>query len=286
MGADREKNQDMAQVAHGDTAHSDITFLLAGAADGVEIGIAPYQAVVRGGRRRRARRWAVATAAALAIAASTGTLALAGIGGGDGDRVTQATQPETRPPSPAERRLYAPQWTTLASGTDRGREWWVDIGIWGAPRNEAEAKRQISAMAERGVKPSDAKTPKELVGKASFFVNRDFDGVKSPLMLGEIGKGADMAGKDIQSAAVPLEPNVSGDTDTRNRLVIGQVAPTARAVTCTWDDGTTTVARKVPYSTMDNIQDPAIRSVPGSQAAWFVCLAGEGREYKSVKVTE
>ncbi|GAA0305942.1 hypothetical protein ACKI1I_26950 [Streptomyces turgidiscabies] len=285
MGADREKNQDMAQAAQGDTAHSDITFLLAGAADGVEIGTAPYQAVVRGGRRRRARRWAVATAAALALAASTGTLALAGIGGGDGDRVTPATQPTAQPQSPAERRMYTPLWSTLASGTDRGREWWVDIGIWAAPRNEAEAKRQISAMAERGLTPSDARTPKELVGKASFFLKRDFDGVKSPLMLGEIGKESDMSGKDIQSVAVPLEPDVSGDTDTRNRLVIGQVAPTARAVTCTWDDGTTTVARKVPYSTTDNIEKPAIRSVPGSKTAWFVCLAGEGREYKSVKVS-
>ena len=181
--------------------------------------------------------------------------------------------------------MYAPQWTTLASGTDRGREWWVDIGIWGAPRNEAEARRQFNAMAERGVKSSDARTPKELVGKASFLVNRVFDGAKSPLMPGQIDKSDDMSGKDMQSAAFPLEPNFSDKTDMRNRLVIGQVAPTVRAVTCTWDDGTTTVARKVPYSTMNNIEDPAVRSVPGSKAAWFVCLAGEGREYKSVKVT-
>ncbi|MER5828915.1 hypothetical protein ABT086_43740, partial [Streptomyces mirabilis] len=70
MSADRETNHDMT--------HRDIAFLLADAADEAEIGIAPYQAVVRGGRRRKARRWALAAAAALVIAGSTGTLALAG----------------------------------------------------------------------------------------------------------------------------------------------------------------------------------------------------------------
>ncbi|CAM5602706.1 hypothetical protein SGLAM104S_07066 [Streptomyces glaucescens] len=52
MGANRETEHDMS--------HTDIAFLLAEAADEVEIGIAPYQSVLRGGRRRRARRWAVA----------------------------------------------------------------------------------------------------------------------------------------------------------------------------------------------------------------------------------
>ncbi|MEV0476818.1 hypothetical protein AB0I50_44310 [Streptomyces prunicolor] len=58
MSADRETNQTMTD--------RDIALLLADAADEVEIGIAPYQAVIRGGRRRRARRWALATATALA----------------------------------------------------------------------------------------------------------------------------------------------------------------------------------------------------------------------------
>ncbi|MDG4864788.1 hypothetical protein P8605_42235, partial [Streptomyces sp. T-3] len=59
-------------------AERDIALLLADAADGVEPGIAPFQAVVRGGKRRRARRrWAIGAAAALVIAGSTGSLALA-----------------------------------------------------------------------------------------------------------------------------------------------------------------------------------------------------------------
>ncbi|WP_203730087.1 hypothetical protein [Streptomyces sp. SID12501] len=279
MSADREKNQDMA---HGDTAHTDITFLLAGAADEVEIGIAPYQAVVRGGRRRRARRWAVASAAALVIAASTGTLALAGIGDGNGDGVNQAAiQPQTA----EERHVYEPQRTTIATGTDRGVEWRVTIDIWGAPRNEAEAVRQFDSMAEEGVSPPDAKIPKDLVGKGFFVVHRVVGGSGTQVMFGEIDKTNTMSGTDLQSAAMPLERNDTLKVGAVHRLVIGEVAPTARTVTCTWDDGTTSVARKVPANYELNSEEPVIRPVAGSQAAWFVCLGGEERAFKSVKVT-
>ncbi|MEY2247638.1 hypothetical protein AB8A21_32650, partial [Streptomyces sp. BF23-18] len=56
MSANGETDHDMATDA-------DIAVLLARAADEVEIGAAPCQAVVRGGRRRRARRWATVAAA-------------------------------------------------------------------------------------------------------------------------------------------------------------------------------------------------------------------------------
>ena len=69
MSGDRETNHDMTY----DEAHADIALLLADAADEVEVGAAPYQAVVRGGRRRKTRRWAVAAVAAAVIAGSTGT---------------------------------------------------------------------------------------------------------------------------------------------------------------------------------------------------------------------
>ncbi|MFB7508308.1 hypothetical protein ACFC0P_33555, partial [Streptomyces broussonetiae] len=59
MSADRD-NHGTAEMTQ-----TDIALLLADAADEVEIGIAPVQAVIRGGRRRRARRWAVAAATAL-----------------------------------------------------------------------------------------------------------------------------------------------------------------------------------------------------------------------------
>src|SRR5881409_292052 len=108
MSADRETNHDMT--------NTDIALLLAEAADGVEIGIAPTQAVIRGGRRRRARRWAVAAGAALAIVGTTGTVALAGLPGGDGHRVAPvATQPPTTLPDAFQ---AEPHRTMLASGTE------------------------------------------------------------------------------------------------------------------------------------------------------------------------
>ncbi len=276
MSADRETNQDMA---YGDTAHTDIAFMLAGAADEVEIGIAPYQAVVRGGRRRRARRWAVAAATALVLAASTGTLALAGIG--DGNEVSQVA---TRPPTAEERHVYAPQRTTLATGTDAGRQWRVTVDIWGAPKTEAEAVRQFASMDDRGVQPSDARNPEELVGKGSFFVDMVVDNATSPVMLGELDKSDDMFGTDLQSAAIPLEPKGS-DREAPQHLVIGMVAPTARAVTCTWDDGTKSIAHKVPANYPLDSGKPVIRPVEGAQAAWFVCLGEGGKAFKTVKAT-
>ncbi|MFD0445221.1 hypothetical protein ACFQ10_26725 [Streptomyces indonesiensis] len=46
----------------------DIALLLADAADEVKIGIAPAQALIRGGRRRKARRWAVVATTTLVVA--------------------------------------------------------------------------------------------------------------------------------------------------------------------------------------------------------------------------
>src|SRR5881397_1320709 len=147
MSADRETNHDMT--------NTDIALLLAEAADGVEIGIAPTQAVIRGGRRRRARRWAVATAAALAIVGTTGTVALAGLpGGGDGHRGAQVA---TQPPASVAPRLGEPQSTMLASGSEDGKDWDVSVNMWAAPRNATEAQTQLTAMAEYGEFPGDVR---------------------------------------------------------------------------------------------------------------------------------
>ncbi|WP_327694498.1 hypothetical protein [Streptomyces sp. NBC_00459] len=271
-------------MAYGETAHADITFLLAGAADEVEIGIAPYQAVVRGGRRRRARRWAVASAAALVIAGSTGTMALAGIGGGGGDKVTHVA---VGPSTAAQRHVYVPQRTTIAKGEVREVEWWVSVGIWGAPRNEAEAVRQFKAMTELGVKPPDAKIPKDLVGKGSFFVSHVAGDTRTTVMLGRFDKTDAMAGTDLESVTIPLVPEASGRPGAPNGLVIGKVASTAREVTCTGDDGTTRVIRRYLVSFERTFHEPVFRKVKGSQAAWFVCVAADGtaKGFKSVKVT-
>ncbi|MEU1402383.1 hypothetical protein ABZ471_08440 [Streptomyces sp. NPDC005728] len=273
MSADRE-NQDMTQT--------DIAFLLAHAADEVEIGAAPVQAVMRGGRRRRARRWAVATATTLALAGSTaGTLAVTGLpGGGHGERQANVAKP---PASPEARHVYEPQRTELARGTYQGKEWHVSVQVWGAPRNEAEADRQFDAMAELGIKPADARKPADLIGWISYFATRGWgDGRPQQVMFNSVRKFEPFSGTDLEAAATRL--GFGGESS--GRLVIGMVAKSARQVSCHWKDGTTAVAEPAEgFSAHDT--GSAIRSVDGFQGAnWFVCTAPAGTSYASAEVTK
>ncbi|WP_328981671.1 hypothetical protein OG258_18195 [Streptomyces mirabilis] len=266
--------------------HRDIAFLLAEAADEAEIGIAPYQAVVRGGRRRKARRWALAAAAALVIAGSTGTLALAGVTGGDAQKVAPAA---TRPPVSDERHLYEPQRSDLARGTEHGKKWKVVIDVWGAPRNKAEAQGQLDAMTESGLgKPwVNVRNASELIGKSSYFVRLTLDDKTSIKLLGAFEKGDTMAGTDLKSGAMPLDTSRTATSGTDQRLVVGQIATTAQEVTCTWDDGTTTAAsRPAPGTGIVGDFEDAIRPADGSRSDWFVCLGPEGRTFKAVAVTK
>lgn len=273
MGADREMSQDMT--------NTDIAVLLAEAADGAEIGIAPTQAVIRGGQRRRARRWALATAAAVVIAGSTGTLAFAGLpGGGDGHRGAPIA---TRPPAPKARHIEEPQSSPLAIGTEHGKQWEVDVQVWDAPRNKAEAEAQFTAMAQYGLWPADASHASDLIGKTSFFVSRLYGDTGRPktIMFDTVKHWDPMAGKDLEAAAFPLTGK-----NAPQRLVVGQVAKTAREVTCRWKDGTSMVVRPTADPGSINMGDLNIRPAAGSPVNWFVCLAPQSTAYKSVEVTK
>ncbi|MFF5145259.1 hypothetical protein ACFY6U_37025 [Streptomyces sp. NPDC013157] len=271
MSADRE-NHDMTQ------AESDIALLLADAADEVEIGIAPVQAVLRGGRRRRSRRWAVAAATAVAVLGGSAgvTLAFAGLPG------EHRAQEVAKPASPEARHVYEPQVTELSRGVYKGQEWHVSVQVWGAPRTRAEAERQWHAMSALGMAPAVGK-PAELVGKISYFAVRAHGGDHpQQLMFNSVSAPEPQVGTDLQSMATRFTP----DAASSGQLVIGEVATTAREVTCWWKDGTSTVAR---VATGHTPGDPvsAIRPAAGSSwADWFVCVSPEGKTFKEVKVTK
>ncbi|MET7472754.1 hypothetical protein ABZT17_00115 [Streptomyces sp. NPDC005648] len=271
MSADREASHDMTD--------RDIALLLAEAADGVEIGIAPTQAVIRGGRRRRTRRWAIGAAVALALAGSTGTLAAAGLTHGDGRGPAQVA---TRPPAPKPRHVNQPWTSTLALGTEHDKQWEVDLQVWDAPRNRTEAEAQYAAMALFGLSPADASQASDLIGRTSYFVSRIYGDADKPktVLFDTVRHWDAMAGKDIEAGAVPL----TGNTGPQ-RLVIGQVAKTAREVTCRWKDGTSTVVRLTTDPGSVNMGDMTIRPADGSPVNWFVCLAPKDTAYKSVEVT-
>ncbi|MEU4032877.1 hypothetical protein [Streptomyces collinus] len=273
MSADRE-NHEMTPT--------DIALLLADTADRVEIGTAPVQAVLRGGRRRRARRWAVTAATALVLAGSTGALAATGLpGGGHTDRGTDVAK---RPASAAARHVYAPQRTEIARGTYRGKEWRIGVDVWGAPRDEYEADRQFDAMAALGIEPAEAHKPADLIGKISYFAMRGWGDTDRPrqVMFNSVEKFERFRGTDLEAGATRL--GTGGESS--GRLVIGIIAKTARQVTCRWKDGTTAVAEPAEgFSAHDT--GTAIRTVAGFEGAnWFSCVAPEGTSYASAEVTK
>lgn len=90
-----------------DAAQERISSLLAETANEVETGVAPVDAVVRAGRRHRARRRTATAVAAVVLAGTTGTLALTSLPGG--------TAPAP-PPSPLQR-------TNDACSCRRSRRW-------------------------------------------------------------------------------------------------------------------------------------------------------------------
>jgi hypothetical protein len=257
MSADRETNHDMTDT--------DIAFLLADAADEVEIGIAPYQAVLRGGRRRRARRWAVAAATAPALVGSAGTLAVAGLPGGNGGRGAQVA---TQMPTSEERHAYEPQQTELSRGTDQGTAWRVVISVWGPPRDKAEARKQSAAMTEYGIEAPARPGLSEAVGRTSYVVSLYYGtGHPRVLIFDTVKQWDRMAHKDIVFGALPLtKEGASGP----NRLVVGRVAKTAQQVECTWSNDTSSVTRPQPAA--------------GSPLKWFVCAGPEGTANRTAGV--
>ncbi|MEU3529216.1 hypothetical protein AB0E62_36105 [Streptomyces sp. NPDC038707] len=249
---------------------TDIALLLADAADEVEIGIAPVQAVIRGGRRRRtARRWAVAAATAAVLAGSTGaTLALTGLPGG-GDRHTSVA---AGPSTPQARHVYRPQHTLLGSGTDRGRDWRVELTVWGAPRDRAEAAGQLTAMRKFGFTETVLPPgPDGLVHRTSYYTSLYLGDDRRPrvMLFDTFEKWDRLSDRDVAFGAVPLGREDSTDSE---RLAVGRVAGTAQQVKCTWRKDESTVA----------LPDKAA----GSPDKWFLCLAPEGESIKAAEVIQ
>ncbi|WP_327314669.1 hypothetical protein [Streptomyces sp. NBC_01235] len=258
------------------TQHA-IAGLLADAADEVDIGIAPTQALIRGGRRRRARRWAVAAATVLVVAGSTGALAMTGLPGGDGERVAPPAAQRSGTTAPG---LLAPHRTVLGSGIEQGQKWQVSLDVWTAPANETEAAAQLRAMREYGDKYPTGGKPSNMVGNTTYFFHRTY----GPHSTQEWGNGPHgkrlPPGKSMESTA-----NSFPGADGPRRLVIGHVVKTAKQVTCLWKDGTKTELVREPANGTTNTDKPALHSTEGAPTDWFACLAPQGTESDSVTMT-
>ncbi|WAL95223.1 hypothetical protein [Streptomyces sp. Je 1-369] len=234
---------DVDADAHGDIAHR-----LADAADEVEIGAAPYQAVLRGGRRRKTRRWALGALAAATIVASTGSLALAVVDGRDDTRA--AAQHGTA----RTRHVYTPHVTPLTevrdgSGTPVAR---VELEVWGAPRDDAEARGQKKAMTEAGVWDERTTDPVPDADRPWYAIVVRADGKDKVASFGLQDK--EPGGDDGLSFA-SVEFEVKGRT-----LTVGHVGPGTKRVEYEYEHGTS---------------EPELHEAAGSAYLWFTRQEGE-----------
>ncbi|AKJ13509.1 hypothetical protein ABB07_26805 [Streptomyces incarnatus] len=261
------ESHDMNEMT--DMTHTDLALLLADAADEAEIGIAPVEAVIRRGRRRRARRWAVAAATTLVLAGSTGvTLAVTGLPGQTDRKPTVAAAPS----SPEDRNVDIPQETELARGTDHGKSWRVVVSVWGAPRDESEAALQLAAMRKYGIEPAllPDHRHQHLVGMTSYYSGLYYgDNPLRPIIFDTLKGWEPLTGTSLASGALALGKANSGGPA---RLVVGQVPITARQVKCDWKDGTSTMVEP--------------QAVAGSPVEWFACTAPEGTAYRNAEVIQ
>lgn len=268
MNADRENH---AMTQRG------IALLLADTADGLEVGAPPEEAVMRAGRRRRARRRTVGTLAAVALAGSAAALALSGLPG-TGDDTAPAKQP-----SAEERQVYEPQISHVGFGQYEGAKWGVNVQVWAAPHDQAEAARQLKAMNGWGLTPATTGAAADLVGKTSYFVIRGYGDSRPRLVMFDTTPALPRPkGTEIRAVPQPLTED-GGPL----RLVVGTVATTAKQVTCHWKDGSTTLADRAPENAAQQDTQGVIRSVHGYPTAnWFVCVAPGSTTYKSAEVTK
>ncbi|MFI9558234.1 hypothetical protein [Nonomuraea endophytica] len=188
----------------------DIALLLREAAEGVEVGAAPYEKVVRGGRRRRARRRAAGAVLALALAGIAVPVA--------GDLTADRPLVNWEPTAKVEldrRYVYDPSVTTL--GEVNGQP--VVIEVWGAARDAAELREQQRHMIARNVWDERTSGDEPEIGQTWYLV---------------------YLGAQKRTLATGVE-EVGYFTHTQtigSRLVVvGQVTPDIRRIIYKWSTG-------------------------------------------------
>ncbi|MFF3642044.1 hypothetical protein [Streptomyces sp. NPDC002564] len=242
-----------------DTARDDIAPRLADAAAAIEIGAVPYEAVLRGGRRRKARRWVIGALAAVTIAGSTGSLALAVVDGGDGET------PPSQGGTARERHVYAPQFTPLTElRDDTGKVLRIELQMWGAPRDDAEARAQKKAMTEAGVWDERTTDPVPDFDQPWYAIVVRGDGKQKVPSFGL--QDEDPGGDDGLSFA-SVEFELQG-----REITVGHVGPRTDRVAYEYGGGTT---------------EPDLHKAAGSDHLWFTRTStdpGPSGELRSIRI--
>ncbi|MFD1935509.1 hypothetical protein ACFSKW_28960 [Nonomuraea mangrovi] len=224
-----------------------IALLLREAADEVELGAVPYAEVVRGGKRRKARRWAATAVSALALAGCAGLLA-ANLAPtrlqGQEQVATQVTGP------PEERHVYSPLVMHLA---DVGKKR-VFMEVWGAPRTDAELRVQKARLIEKGLWDERRYDPHKIGDVWHLVYMSDASGGKREML--SHGVGARDSGSFSYTKKVGSR-----------YLVWGNVSEDVKRIVYNWRSGDV---------------EARIVQVPILNQRWFVLQSGSGDKLESV----
>ncbi|MER5948612.1 hypothetical protein ABT127_21425 [Streptomyces sp. NPDC001904] len=218
---------------------TDISELLADAAQGAHIKQAPVDAIVAGGKRRRSRRRVAGAVMALALVCTGGIAASslwgAGAGGAPAARTQQAAP--------------RPMTEVIASGQVEGKPWTLSVDVWKRAADAKEAGRTWNAMEE--VEYPDAQRAggaggPQLRRTGWFFANLKVGERRSFVDDGALNAAGD---RKVEAGWVKLTPTGS------SWFVFGRTAPGVHAVTCTWADG--------------HKAAPRLRTIAGSDSRFF-----------------
>ncbi|MEV7021589.1 hypothetical protein [Kitasatospora sp. NPDC093558] len=279
-------------------------------AGSVEIGPAPYDRLVAGGRRRLRRRRLLGTGAAAVVVAVAvgGVTALGGFGAsgrGAGDpaftvaappsATASATAPATptattpaTPTAPA-RDPFTPIRTMVGHGTVGGKEWQAWAALWPATATKQDARRQAELMYEdrhaaipQLPKPVDADTDRSWqtgLDLVNLYLTVDGkrqvdDSVHDAPAPGILGATAPAVDHHPVSASGTMLGFKGGEMGAAP-VVIAEVRRDVAKVVITWDDGSTSEA--VPTVVGDSPTHwYAIAKKPGAEVDTYKYLGADG----------
>ncbi|WP_353946067.1 hypothetical protein ABII15_33720 [Streptomyces sp. HUAS MG91] len=217
---------------------TDISELLAEAAQGARIRHAPVDAIIVGGRRRRSRRRAAGAAAALAVACTVGIAASSSLGEGSG----------ASPAATEQRATPRPVTEVIASGRHDGKPWSLSVDIWKRAADKKEAGRVWNAMEEveyPDTQRAGGEGGPQLVDTGWFFANLKVGERRSFVDDGALNATGN---RKVETSWGKLAPSSGW-------FVFGRTAPGVHAVTCTFDNG-----RKAT---------PQLRTIAGTDSRFF-----------------
>ncbi|MBV6700579.1 hypothetical protein [Kitasatospora aureofaciens] len=276
--------------------------VLSGLAESVEIGSAPYDRLIAGGRRRLRRRRVLSTgAAAVLVAAAVGGVAVFGGLGQKGPGVSDvaaapsavatsepaaAVTVSATPTAPA-RDPFTPVRTVVGHGTANGRQWQAWAALWPATATKEDAYRQAELIWEdrHAAIPQLPKTTRADIDRGwnphvdTVNLYLTVDGqrqVDDTVHQTDVPGGPDTgAGSSSPTSGGGAMLGFKGAEMGASPVVIEGVRPGVAKIAVTWNTGGTSEA--VPVTVGDSpTRWYAVAKKPGAQPDTYTYLGADG----------